>query len=367
MMVTYKDLGVKAFINASGTVTKVGGSLMAKPVLEAMAEAATQFVDLDDLHQKAGRFLAELIGVEGAFVSAGAASGMQLSAAACMTGERIENIRALPHTDGLKNEFVISRVDPHVYIHQGIEACGGKLVIVGSESEVTIRQILGGVGDQTAAIVHFLGSQTKEQLQEVTAEAKKLGVPVIVDAAAQLPPRSNLTGLLALGASLVVFSGGKGMMGPQCTGLVLGKRAFIEAVRLNSSPYSAIGRGMKVGKEEILGLVTAVDEFLGGNDEEDFKRWERQAARVVEVLGSAQGAKVYLLRGNQPAHPDFAPRAYLDLDPEKTEKAMVLLLKGDPPIMVRKAPKGLLIDPMTLREGEEEAVALRLKEVLPVL
>ena len=363
-MLTYKHLGVKTFINASGTITTIGGSLMPQSVLEAMREAASDFVDLHELYVKAGRYLARIIGVEGAFISAGAASGMQLSAAACMTGNKIESVRNLPHTDGHKNEFVISRVDPHLYIHQGIEACGGKLVRVGSEAQVTTEQIIAGVGGKTAAVVHFLGKQTKEQLQEVIAGTRDRAVPVIVDAAAQLPPRSNLTELLSLGASLVVFSGGKGMRGPQCTGLVLGKQTFVEAVRLNASPYSAIGRGMKVGKEEILGLVTAVDLFLKGTDKQDIEKWERQAGRVLEILGSVQGVKMYVLRENQPVHPDFTPRAYLDLESEKAEKAVGLLRNGDQPIAVRKGPKGIIIDPMTLREGEEETVALILKEVL---
>ena len=363
-MITYKDLGVKTFINASGTITTIGGSLMPQPVLEAMREAASDFIDLHELYVKAGQYLARRIGVEGAFISAGAASGMQLAAAACMTGNNIESVRILPHTDGLKNEFVISRVDPHVYIHQGIEACGGKLVKVGSEAEVTTEQILAGVGEKTAAVVHFLGKQTKEQLREVTAGTRDREVPVIVDAAAQLPPRSNLTELLSLGASLVVFSGGKGMRGPQCTGLVLGKQTFVEAVRLNASPYSAIRRGMKVGKEEILGLVTAVELFLKGNDGEDHEKWERRANRVLGILRGVPGVTMYVLRDKQPAQPDFVPRVYIDLDSGIAEKAVDLLQKGDPPIIVRKGPKGILIDPMTLREGEEETVALRLNEVL---
>ena len=154
------------------------------------------------------------------------------------------------------------------------------------------------------------------------------------------------------------------MRGPQCTGLVLGKRAFIEAARLNGSPNSAIGRGMKVGKEEILGLVTAVELFLKGNDGEDHEIWERQANRVLEILRGVQGVTKYVLREKQPAQPDFVPRVYVELDSMNAEKAVDLLRKGEPPIAVRKVPQGILVDPMTLREGEEETVAFRLNEVL---
>ena len=126
-MITYKGLGVRPFINASGTITTLGGSLMPPAALEALGRAAAAYVDLNDLHEKAGSWLARRIGVEAAFVSAGAASGMQLAAAACLTGVDEKRVRALPHTEGWANELVISSVDSHTYIHQGIEACGGKL------------------------------------------------------------------------------------------------------------------------------------------------------------------------------------------------------------------------------------------------
>jgi len=364
-MVTYEDFGIRPFINASGTITTLGGSLMPPETLAAMRGAAGAFVDLNDLLVRAGDYLARRIGVEGAFVSCGAASGMQLAAAACLTGTDAERIRRLPHTEGWKNEFVISMVDSHTYIHQGIEICGGKLVRVGSKTEVIAADIVDGIGEKTAAVVHFLGRQTRAQLQEVIAGAGARGVPVIVDAAAQLPPRSNLTELTGMGASLVVFSGGKGLRGPQNSGLVLGKKAFVEAVRLNSSPHSAIGRGMKVGKEEIMGLVATVDRFLAGNDAEDRVMWERQAGCVVQALGGIPGVRAYVLGEGQQAAPDFAPRAYVDLEGAGRAEAVIRAMReGDPSVVVRRVSKGIVVDPMTLMPGEEQAVARRLKEVL---
>jgi len=364
-MVTYQDLGVRAFINASGTITTLGGSLMPIEALEAMRTAAGAFVPLEDLNVKAGEYLARRIGVEAAFVSCGAASGMQLSAAACLTGTDRKKIQGLPHTEGWRNEFVISLVDSHTYIHQGIEVCGGRLVRVGGQTAVTTADILGGIGERTAAVVHFLGRQTKEQLREVVAGANARGVPVIVDAAAQLPPRSNLTEIVGMGVSLVTFSGGKGLRGPQNTGLVLGKRAFVDAVRMNASPYSAIGRGMKVGKEEIMGLVATVDRFLAGSDAEDRGRWERQATRVVEALAGVRGVRAYVLGEGQQAAPDFAPRAYVDLEGGRTPEEVVRALReGEPSVVVRRGAKGIVVDPMTLMPGEEEVVGRRLREVL---
>ncbi len=365
-MSTYESLGVRPFINASGTITTLGGSLMPQEVLTAMEQAAGSFVDLPDLNVKAGAYLARRIGVEAAFVSCGAASGMQLAAAACLIGTDKDRVQQLPNTDGWKNEFVISLVDAHTYIHQGIEVCGGHLVRVGSRTEVTSDDLLGGIGDRTAAIVHFLGKQSKEQLGEVAKGAAERGVPVIVDAAAQLPPRTNLTEIAAMGASLVVFSGGKGMRGPQCSGLVVGKQEMVSAAMLNASPFSAIGRGMKVGKEEILGLVAAVDRFLKGSDEEDRLSWGWQANRVVEVLSDLPGVKAYVLQEGQQPSPDFAPRAYVDLEAAEAGRVVAALWEGEPAIVIRRGDKGVVIDPMTLVSGEEEIVARRLKEELAV-
>jgi uncharacterized pyridoxal phosphate-dependent enzyme len=364
-MVTYKDLDIRPFINASGTITTLGGSLMSDEVLDAMREAAGSFIDLNRLNVEAGAYLARRIGVEGAFVSCGAASGVQLSAAACLAGPDPERVAALPRTDGWKNEFVIPSVDPHIYVHQGIELCGGKLVRAGDRDGVTASDILSQVGDRTAAVVHFLGRQSKAQLAEVIEGCDRLGVPVMVDAAAQLPPRSNLLEIPSMGASLVAFSGGKGMRGPQSSGLVVGKKDFVDAVRMNASPNSGMGRGMKVGKEEILGLVTAVDLFLRGSDADDLTTWERQATQIVEAVKGCEGVRPSVLQDGQPAMPEFAPRAYIEFEiPDRIKDVIGKLRDGEPSVVVRRSENRIIIDPMTMRPGDEEVVAQRLKEVL---
>ena len=365
-MITYQDLGVKPFINASGTITTLGGSLMPSDVLDAMRMAAGSFVDLDDLLVRTGKRLAERIGVPAAYVSCGAASGMQLAAAACLTGTDCEKVRQLPNTRGWRNEFVISLIDQHTYIHQGIEMCGGKLVRVGSEEAVTAGDIVGGISKTTAAVVHFLGKQSKRQLGEVIAGANEHDVPVIVDAAAELPPRSNLTELVAMGASLVVFSGGKGLCGPQSSGLVLGKPDYVEAVRINANPHSAIGRGMKVGKEEIVGLVAAVDRFLAGSDAQDRQLWLGRASCVLEALKGVAAVKAYVMTQGQEASPDFAPRAYVDMPADRAAHVMRALQEGEPPVVIRRAARGVLVDPMTMQPGEELIVAQRLRAALTV-
>ena len=363
-MITYKDLGAATFVNASGTITTLGGSLMRPEVLETMAEAARSYVDLVELNQKAGEYLARLIGVDAAHISCGAASGVQLAAAACLTGSDPEKVRLLPHTRGWRNQFVISMVDSHFYIHQGIEMCGGKLVRVGSRTGVTTEDILDGVGPRTAAIVHFLGKQSRAQLEEVVAGATKCRVPVIVDAAAQLPPRSNLVEILRVGVDAVVFSGGKGMRGPQNTGLVLGKKEVVDGVRLNASPYGAIGRGMKVGKEEIMGLLQAVDLFLAGSDDKDWARWKQQADTVVAALDGIKGVDARAVDRGQHLSPDV-PRVLIQCrDSRQADGAIRHLRDGEPSIVVYRDGNGIVLDFMTLQPGEETLLAEKLAQSL---
>ena len=260
----YHRLGLRPFINARGTITTLGGSIMPPAVVGAMVEASRQFVHLDELHEKAGVRIARLTGAEGAFISAGAASGMFLAGAACLTGEDPEAIRRLPETGGRPNEFVISLVDGHYYIHQGFRVCGGTLVEVGTPQSVSRRDYADGITRRTAACVFFLGSQRRQQLPEIIEVSHGRGVPVIVDAAAQLPPRANLTELTAMGADLVVFSGGKGLFGPQSTGLILGRADLVRACRLNSNPHSGPGRGMKVGKGKLKSSPRGCGRFCPG-------------------------------------------------------------------------------------------------------
>ena len=366
-MITYRDLQVGTFINASGTVTTLGGSLMPDAVVEAMAEAARSFVGLDELHEKAGERLAEMLGVPAAFIACGAASGMQLAAAACLTGADAARILALPAVPGGKNEFVVSYVDEHTYIHQGIKVVGGKLVAAGTKARVSADDLIGAIGARTAGVVHFLGKQTRAQLVEVIAGAHARGVPVIVDAAAQLPPRSNLTEIVGLGADLVVFSGGKGIRGPQATGLVLGKPELVAAARLNGSPQSAVGRGMKVGKEEIMGLLTAVELYLAQDETAELTAWEQQMRTVAAAADNIAGVSGAVRRKNDGPSWDIVPHAQISFsgdDGNRTADVARALRAGEPSIDVRQNEDGLLISPMTLQPGEAAIVADRLRAVL---
>ena len=361
----YADLGVRPFINCRGNATAIGGSIMPEPVLEAMRQAAGSFVALETLQERIGERLARRIGVEGALVSCGAASGVQQAAAACLTGTDAERVQRLPYTDGWRNRFVIPQVDVHDYIFQVIAAVGGVLVKVGSKESCPTSAIEAALDDDTAAIVHYLGKQTLEQLAEVVAVAEPRGIPVIVDAAAQLPPRSNLTEPVRLGAGLVVFSGGKGLRGPQSSGLVVGKAKLIEAARMNGSPASSVGRGMKVGKEELMGLLAAVELFLDGSDQDDYRRWRADAELIVAGLEGIDGVRATVDDGDQLFFPGGVPRVRIELLGDRTADAYSTPLRdGDPSIFMGGWDGGMFADPMTLQPGEAQQVARRLREVL---
>ena len=188
----YDRLGVRPFINARGTITTLGGSIMPPQVIEAMVEASQQFIPLNQFQEKAGEHIAALIDAEAAFICAGAASGMMLAGAACLTGENRTATEKLPDVGDRPNEFVISLVDSHTYIHQGFRVCGGSLAKAGTHSQVTADDYAKSISTRTAALVFFLGSQPKDQLPEIIAVAHQHHLPIIVDAAAQLPPPLQL-------------------------------------------------------------------------------------------------------------------------------------------------------------------------------
>ncbi len=364
----YQQLGIRTFINARGTITTLGGSIMPPEVIQAMVEASRHFVPLNELHEKAGDRIAALIGAEGAFICAGAASGMVLAGAACLTGADSEAIQRLPDVGDRPNEFIISLVDGHTYIHQGFQICGGVLVKAGTPTQVSADDYADSIGEKTAALVFFLGSQPKEQLPEIIEVAHQHQVPVIVDAAAQLPPRSNLQELTAMGADLVVFSGGKGLFGPQSTGLILGRRDLVRACALNSNPHSAIGRGMKVGKEEIMGLLKAVELFVQQDEEAVIQEWEKRCQVIAAAVRQTKGIEAIYLppytNKFPPASPFLNLQFALNAPLSAPEVLKALEEGGEPSILVSGAQNSLTMGPQTLQEGEAEIIGRRLEEIL---
>lgn len=369
-MHVYERLGVKKVINAWGALTKMGGSLMEPEVLQAMSDAAGSFVDWNDLQEKAGAHVARLLSVEAAYISSGAAAGLTLSTAACVAGVDPARIRRLPDLAGMKNEVLVQRSHRNGYDH-AVRAVGVTLVEYGLIKETYPWELENAITDRTAAIVHFVEFENYRNLplSRVIAIAKNVGVPVIVDAAAEIPPVDNLTRFSRMGADLVVYSGGKDIRGPQSSGLILGRADLIRACAANGSPNYSIGRGMKVGKEEIAGLVVALERYLAQDWQAEIDAWERMVAVVIERLCGLPGVKAYRVAPGDPGiQPNWIARAYVDWDeglvPLSPEAMVSRLMQGDPAVAVGVTGTGIFINPHVLLPGEEEIVAQRMQEVL---
>jgi uncharacterized pyridoxal phosphate-dependent enzyme len=364
-MGVYQRLGVQPVINARGMNTMASGSLMPRPVLDAMAEAATAFVDMDELNRKAGEHIARLIGVEAAHVTSGSAGGLLLAAAAVIAGEDPAAIIQLPDTTGLRDGIVIEKCR-RIRYDQALRTAGARLIEVGDENSCTPEQLESGIDDRTAAVIYivspYLGVNgvTVEQAIDI---AHRNGLPIIVDGASTLPPVSHLTRWTSLGADLVIYSGGKGIRGPQGSGLLLGRKDLIRAAAANGAPNGAIGRPAKVSKEDIVGLVTALELFL----EEDWTiEWNKHVEEAREIVGALDGLEGVSAVIDEDSSVWTTPTILISLEKEKTgltaDELANRLRTGDPPILTRAFQGKLLVDPHNLRSDEASIVARRLRE-----
>lgn len=369
----YDKLSLKKLINAEGTVTRLGGSLMDQSVLDTMEAASRHYVDITELLDRAGEYLAGLVGVEGVYITSGAAAGLTLSTAACITGTDPAKIRQLPDLQGLKSEVLIQKTHRNAY-DQAIRQAGVSMVEFGLIKATYPWELRASINDRTAALVHFVEAESHRNLPlaEVIPIAKEAGMPVIVDAAAELPPVENLRRYFEMGADLTVFSGGKDIRGPQSTGLIVGRRDLIQACALNANPNHSIGRSMKVGKEEIAGIVAAVELYLKKDFVSEERWWEDAVAHIVGVLAVVPGVDARRVSPVEPGiQPNWIPRVYIDWDesviPLSRSEVQGRLLRGEPGIAVGTSPTGLAVNPQTLELGQEQIVAQRLLEVFTLL
>ncbi len=292
-MSVYERLGVRPIINACGMNTMASGSLMPKPVLEAMAEAATAFVDMAELNARAGAHIARLIGVEAAHVTSGSAGGLLLAAAAVIAGEDPERIRRLPDTTGMRNEIVIQRCG-RIHYDQALRTAGARLVEVGDAERCAEAEVEGAIGERTAALVYIVSPRLADRgvpADRMAAIAHAHGRPLVVDAASTLPPAGHIMRWTDQGADVVVYSGGKGIRGPQNTGLLVGRSDLVRAAAANGAPNSAIGRPCKVSKEAIVGLVTALELFLEEDHDAEWDRHLGEARRVAGAVARLAGVR----------------------------------------------------------------------------
>lgn len=357
-------------MNAHSRLTRLGGSILAPHVLEAMAWAAQHYFDMRELHAKVGARLAELTRNESACVTSGAAAGLVLASAACIAGKDAAKIARLPQVaDTDRNEIVVHRFQRNHY-DNNVRTAGARFVEIGQHRATQLWELEEAIGPRTAAILYFTGPYEGPNLlplDEILKVAKARSVPVIVDAAAQIPPAANLWAFTQMGADLVLFSGGKALGGPQNTGLIVGRKALVEACSLLGSPNYAIGRPMKVGKEALVGLLAAVEFYLERGEREQHERCEAGTALLVERLGGLPGLQARRQFPNFKVQP--LAEAVVEFDASRValsrDQIVQRLAAGAPRIEV--APSGtaaIAINPDTLKEGDAELIVARLKAVL---
>jgi L-seryl-tRNA(Ser) seleniumtransferase len=363
----YKELGVKTIINAWGTITLIGGSLIPPEAVAAMDAAAQHYVSIPDLLEATGdriaKMLKDLPAGHSATVTSGAAGAILCGVAGTLTGEHKELIRQLPDLTGMKSEVLMLRSQhlPYEYNPQ-ILASGVKIVEV--ESPDDVRR---AVSEKTALM--FFANYLDETSEIKVAEWAKLGkqhnVPTFNDCAADTPPVSHLTDYNNMGYDLVAFSGGKALRGPQCSGLLLGREDLVRAARMNAAPFSpTIGRGMKVGKEEIVGMWKALEVYLNSDQEKLTQEWWDRLHYVSKHLRSVPG--IYTAHFVPPIA-NHVPTMRIEWDPRKfgltAKEALDFLKSDDPAVLMQDGDDGvsLTMNSFMLKPGEERIIAARLK------
>lgn len=362
----YETLGLRPVINASATLTKLGGSILAPPALAAMADAAGSYVDLSELQRVVSERIAALTHNEACYVSSGAAAGIMLSIAACIAETDPERMDAFPYLDGIgKREVIIHRSQRNGYDYAARQT-GARLVEIDGHSDA----LDGVISDATACVLWFAGAHFADgalPIEDVIEISHARGVPVIVDAAAQVPPIASLWHFTRdLGADAAIFSGGKGLRGPQSSGLVLGTHVIIAGCRANGAPNYGIGRPMKVGKEELVGLLAAVEWSLAQDEPTMLARYEAIVQGWLTGLRNIPGITVergYPSEAGQPharAIVRIAPPCPLSRD-----AVIDALWERNPRIAV--APintDAIALNPQPLLDGENEMVLEAVRDVV---
>jgi L-seryl-tRNA(Ser) seleniumtransferase len=351
----YLALGVRPFINCCSVRTMHGGSLMLPQVREAIDMASRQFVNLDELMAAASQRIAELTGAESGIVTCGSAAAVALGTAACVAGNDPVKMLRLPFTDGMVNRVIIPAKQRFAY-DQAVRMCGCKIV------EIETRADLEDALQQPVALVVLLGKQehlTSVRLEEIASVCKPKGIPIMVDAASEHIERPSPW--LARGADLVIYSGGKFLRGPQTSGLLLGNKKLVEAAWRNGSPHQALGRPMKVSKEDIIGVLVALEYWFGARDAEaERKKWDEDCATVARRVAEIPGVTGELIA---PAGVDRVPRLKIVWDRDRYPLDGLALrqrvLDGEPRVMLddnSATENSIAVDPFQLQPGEAQQV-----------
>ncbi|MCS7206979.1 MAG: aminotransferase class V-fold PLP-dependent enzyme [Dehalococcoidia bacterium] len=367
----YEALGVRRVINAAGSMTILGGSMLSPRVLAAMEEANESFVDMEELLTKSGQVIARILGAEAALVTSGCYAALVLGAAGIMTGTDPARIARLPDTTGMNNEFLIQKRMRYHY-DRCVTVPGGQLVEVGDEQGTTPDQLERAIGPRTAGILYLArmeGDPGILPIPQVVSIAHRRGVAVLIDAAAEVYPLERMRWLCQSGADLVCF-GAKYFGSTHSTGVLCGKKGAVEAATLNNfiayetHDNHAIGRGYKVDRQEVVATVVALQEWFQMNHEERFAQQERRIHTILQALEGIPHITTQRLWERQ--GPWMRLMVTLNEQPlGKTAVAVQQALRqGNPSIRIRAEGNNLLIAVHTLREGEDAIVAQHLRAAL---
>jgi L-seryl-tRNA(Ser) seleniumtransferase len=359
----FKELGVKPFINAAGTYTTLTASLMMPEVVAAYEYASKTYVRLNELHDACGAKIAQLAGAEACMITSGAAAALTVGTAACLTGSDPEKIRRIPDLAGMKTEVIVQKSHRYGYDH-AVRNCGVKMIEVETAAELE-----RAISANTAMMLFFNANNNigKVKDAEFVAIGKKHGIPTFNDAAADVPPVENLSRYIKMGFDLVTFSGGKGMRGPQSAGLLLGRKDLISYARMNGWPNSdSIGRGMKVNKEELLGMTVAVETYVKRDHAADWKEWERRCKVIADSVGNIPGV---LSEQFQFEIANAVPHLRIKWDRNQVKISVAAVVKqlreGDPSIEVNPSSReDLVIGVWMMEPNDAPIVAKRIREVL---
>ncbi|MDH5397321.1 MAG: selenocysteine synthase [Cyclobacteriaceae bacterium] len=358
----FKELGVRTFINAAGTYTAMTGSLMPEEVISTIVYGTSDYVNLDELQDKVGERIAEMLDCEYATVSSGAFGAMTIGLAGVIAGMDTEKVAQMPDLTGMKDEVIVQKAHNIGYTH-ALRNVGAKLVMV-----ETAKELEKAINKQTA-MLWFLNANVEQgqiKWEEFVALGKKHNIPTFIDCAADVPPVENLFRFTKMGFDLVCFSGGKGLRGPQSAGLLLGKKDYIKAARLHCPPRgSTIARGMKVNKEEVLGMYVALESYLKKDHKKEWNLWEAQIELIRSSAAAVDGVKAEV---HVPEQANHVPSLRISWDNSKVkispDDARKELRMGHPSIETVGNDEHIGITTWMMKPGQENIVAKRLKEIL---
>ena len=355
---TYESIGVRPLINCKGTYTIVSGSLVLPEVWQAMAEASRRYVHLDELMEAAGRRIAEVMQCEWGLVTNGCAAALCQVTAACVAGTDPEKMIRLPDTTGMKNEVLVQPNHRHTYDH-AVRMVGVRIIEVRTRADLE-----AAIGPRTAMLLIFGDAALRGEIsvEEMAEIGHAHGVPSFVDAAAERPDVPNW--YLEQGVDAVGYSGGKCLRGPQAAGLVLGKKALLQAAFLNGAPHHALARPMKAGKEEIMGLLAAVEQWVKRDHQAEWKEWERRLGAIDSAVKAFSSVETSV---RQPGRSNVAPVLQVSWNQESLPISGIevqrQLAEGEPRIEVFAGQEGFSIMPYMMEAGDDVVVAERLTEI----